>query len=67
MKKLDADALYDLTGWRRASDQARWLEERGIPHQVDGRRVIVYPHHVNAWVEGRPMASHAAPNWAAVR
>lgn len=66
-RQLVTDELHSLTGWRRASDQGRWLAARGIPHQVDGRRVIVLWTHVNAWIEGKPAASYVAPNWSAVR
>lgn len=67
MNQLSPDDLYTLTGWKRSSDQSRWLTERGIPHRVDGRRVIALAEHVTKWVEGRPMAMHAEPNWGAVR
>ncbi len=35
---LDAAELYTLTGYKRAADQIRWLEEHFIPHTVNSRR-----------------------------
>lgn len=32
---LDDDELYDLTGYRRPSFQARWLTENGIKCRVN--------------------------------
>lgn len=49
--------LHTLTGYARTSAQASWLKERGIPHRVDGRRVIVSREHVRAWLEGRNIVS----------
>lgn len=53
---LDAAELHQLTGYARPKAQAAWLHARGIPHRVDGRRVIVCRVHARAWVEGRPLA-----------
>jgi hypothetical protein len=32
---LDPDELVTLTGYKRAADQIRWLEEKGVPHMVN--------------------------------
>lgn len=59
---LKAAELHDLTGFARAAEQDDWLKERGIPHQRDGRRVIVSRFHARAWLEGRPVVASNAPN-----
>jgi hypothetical protein len=63
---LTASELHDLTGYGRAAEQAAWLKERGLPHQRDGRRVIVSRFHSRAWLEGRPVVASNGPNWAAI-
>ncbi len=52
MEYLRVEELHGITGFARPGAQARWLKEHGIPHQVDGRRVIVSRLHVRAWLEG---------------
>lgn len=64
---LKPAALHDLTGFARAAEQVDWLKERGIPHQRDGKRVIVCRIHARAWVEGRPAVASNAPNLGALR
>lgn len=32
---LDPDELRTLTGYKRAADQIRWLEAKGVPHVVN--------------------------------
>jgi hypothetical protein len=59
--------LHALTGYARSAQQAAWLKERGLPHRVDGRRIIVSRTHVNAWLEGRGAVLSSGPNWAAVK
>jgi hypothetical protein len=34
---LSADDLVVLTGYKRPADQARWLEEHGIPFTINAR------------------------------
>jgi hypothetical protein len=63
---LDKTELHQLTGAARAPAQAAWLKTEGIPHKVDGKRVIVLWRHVTAWVEGRPVVSSNGPNWKAM-
>lgn len=64
---LKAAELHDLTGFARAAEQEGWLKERGIPHQRDGRRVIVSRFHARCWLEGRPVVASNAPNLDALR
>lgn len=64
---LSAVELHALTGYARAGQQAGWLLFRKIPHQVDGRRVIVSREHVRAWLEGRPTVISSGVNWSAVK
>lgn len=39
---LDHAELQVLTGYKRAADQIRWLEENGVPYSVNaqGRPVV---------------------------
>lgn len=61
---LSRDELRDLTGVARAAAQGRWLTEKGVPHHVDGRRVIVSRHHVRLWLEGKhELRQRSEPNW----
>lgn len=70
---LDAPELMspaevrEATGKARASQQAEWLAERGVPHRVDGRRVILSRAHFRAWLEGRIIPKTSGINWGAVR
>jgi hypothetical protein len=40
---LSADDLILLTGYKRPADQARWLEEHGIPFTINARGRPVVP------------------------
>jgi len=44
---LDASELVTLTGYKRAADQIRWLEERGVPHFVNSRGKPVVRRDMN--------------------
>lgn len=59
--------LHTLTDYARAGQQAAWLAERGIPHRVDGRRVIVSRVHVQAWLEGRTVVHSTGLNLAGIK
>lgn len=63
---LPPPELHQLTGYARPTSQASWLKERGIPHRLDGRRVIVSRVHVQSWLEGRTVVSGGI-NFASVR
>jgi hypothetical protein len=64
---LNSQDLHHLTGYARPGKQAEWLKQSGIPHRVDGSRVIVAHRHVTSWLEGRTVASSVGPNWSAVK
>ena len=49
--------LHGLTGYSVRPKQIEWLKAAGIPHRVDGGRVIVSRVHVQAWIEGRTVVS----------
>jgi len=63
---LNPTELHQVTGFARPTSQANWLVKQGIPHQADGRRVIVSRLHVQAWLEGKRAVIGSGPNWAAV-
>lgn len=63
---LSATELHQLTGFARATGQAVWLKEKGVPHRLDGRRVIVARTHALAWLEGKVVVSGGV-NLSAVR
>ena len=67
IRLLTPPELERLTGKIWSRHQAHWLVEQGIPHRVDGRRVIVSQRHVDAWLEGRTMVRSAGLNLAAIR
>lgn len=60
---LTAEELQRLTDARRGAEQDKWLVAQGIPHKVDGKRVIVSRLHVRAWLEGKAVAPSNSPNW----
>ena len=64
---LNSSDLHSLTGYARSGKQAEWLKASGIPHRVDGARIIVSHQHVRGWLEGRTVASSQGPNWSAVK
>lgn len=64
---LGSPELHALTGYARAGQQSEWLKSNGIPHRVDGRRVIVSREHVRNWLEGRTMVVSRGLNTAAIK
>lgn len=64
---LISPELHTLTGYARPTSQATWLKEHGIPHRLDGRRIIVSRVHVQAWLEGRPTVTFGGINLEAVK
>lgn len=64
---LSQQDLHSLTGFARPTKQAQWLKDQGIPHRVDGARIIVASRHVTSWLEGRTVVSSSGPNWSAVK
>jgi hypothetical protein len=63
---LDPAEVKTLTASCRVPTQANWLKEHGIPHRLDGRRIIISRVHVQAWLEGKTLRSSNGPNWAAL-
>jgi hypothetical protein len=63
---LNDDELMRLTGMKLASRQALWLENRGIPHRIENKRVLVLCVDAAKWVRGEPMVSNGGINWGAV-
>lgn len=59
--------LRELTGYCRAAEQRRMLDEQGIPYKTVGSRTIVASAHVTAWIEGRPVQRTVTPDFANVR
>lgn len=62
----DAELLA-LTGYKRAAEQRRQLDESGIPWKDMRGRTIVLKSHVEAWVLGKPMPRSAGPRMELVR
>lgn len=63
---LPPPELHALTGRVQPSKQAVWLKDHAIPHQVDGKRIIVSRVHVQSWLEGKIVVSGGV-NFAAMR
>jgi len=64
---MQRDELRDLTGKAHAAAQAAWLAERGVPHRLDGRRVILSRSHVRDWLTGKTVRQSGGINWGAVK
>jgi len=64
---LSSGELHDLTGYARHGQQAAWIAQHGIPHRLDGKRVILSRIHARDWLEGRTVASSNGLNLAAIK
>ena len=64
---LLASELHQLSGYARHGQQHEWLTAQGIPHRVDGKRIIVSREHVRAWLEGRATVMSTGLNLKAIR
>lgn len=64
---LSPGELHDFTGYARPGQQGTWLAEHGIPHRLDGKRVILSRIHARNWLEGRTVASSNGLNLAAIK
>lgn len=64
---LSGPELHTLTGYARSTQQAAWLVEKGIPHKLDGKRLIVSREHVRGWLEGRTVAISSGLNFGAIK
>ena len=59
------EELIELTGYKRRSDQVRWLTERRIPFSINAAGLPVVSRSVaNAYLGGR--VQEAEPNWGAL-
>ena len=59
--------LHDFTGYARHGQQGVWLVEHGVPHRLDGKRVILSRIHAREWLEGRTVARSNGLNLAAIK
>ena len=59
--------IHTLTGYARPTSQASWLKENGIPHRLDGSRVIVCTLHARNWLEGRTVVRSNGLNLAGIK
>jgi hypothetical protein len=64
---LTTPELHVLTGYARGSCQDSWLTFRGIPHKLEGTRVILSREHVRGWLEGRTVAHSNGLNLKAIK
>lgn len=64
---LSKSEIESLTGYKRCTEQAEWLVHMGLPHRMDGRRLILSRSHVRLWLEGRPIVQSAGPRLDLVR
>lgn len=59
--------IAHLTGKLWSKHQSAWLVEQGIPHRMDGKRIIVSRRHVDAWLEGRSIVRSAGLRLEAIK
>ncbi len=64
---LSNEELRGLTGRIQSQRRALWLEQRSIPHQKDGSRILVSRVHVQRWLEGKRNTPHSGMNLAAIK
>ena len=64
---MQRDELRELTGKAHAAAQAAWLKAHGVPHRVDGRRVILSRSHLRDWLNGVTVRPSGGINWGAVK
>ncbi len=64
---LSTQELHQLTGYARAGQQGKWLADNRIPFKQVGTRIIASRVHVQSWLEGKPTATRAGLNLAAIR
>lgn len=67
---LSPEELVELTGYKRCTQQARWLKENGFKFRLDRRkRPRVDRHHYEARMGCKPTGDRpegGSPNWAAL-
>lgn len=59
--------LRVLTGRTFVAGQTTWLLQWGIPHKVDGRRVIVSREHIRDWLQGHAVVHSNGLNLGAIK
>ena len=64
---LNVLELHQLTGMARPGKQSEWFKQHGIPHRMDGTRLIVSRVHVQGWIEGRNIVSSSGLNLAGIK
>ena len=64
---LSNQELSRLTGGCETSHKSNWLKQRCIPHQQDGKRIIVSREHVRDWLAGKVMLTRTGMNLSAIR
>ena len=66
---LSSAELRQMTGARGIEEQARRLEEDGVPFRRRGRAILVCRVHVRDWIAGTLVARRPGGgiNWNAVR
>jgi hypothetical protein len=64
---LNLEEIARLTGSKRSVAQAAWLLDHGMPHLLDGKRVIVSRVHVRERLEGRVVVRSAGLNMSAIK
>jgi hypothetical protein len=61
---LTPDELHTLTGYRRAADQRRWLQDRGWVFEGDGHPVVLRAY-AESRLGGKPAAT--SPNFTVLK
>ncbi|MEY4345282.1 MAG: hypothetical protein RL032_1114 [Pseudomonadota bacterium] len=64
---LPPQEIHALTGYARPGAQAAWLAERGVPHRLEGRRLIISRVHVLQWLEGRTVVRSSGLKLSAIK
>lgn len=64
---LSNQELSRLTGGSENSHKSHWLKLRSIPHQQDGKRIIVSREHVRDWLAGKVTLTRSGMNLNAIR
>ena len=58
---LTPQEIAKLTGFVWSRHQSQWLVEMGIPHRLDGKRILVSDDHVMRWLEGQDVSKESPP------
>jgi hypothetical protein len=66
---LSRDEVQELTGYKRAADQIRWLARARLPHAVNAAGRPVVSKAAAETMLGSPgnaVSARPEPNWAAI-